>query len=278
MNHRAGAAFPVPFRGLSCRLQLKRRCDGDSVILEPGVGGEVGNIVAEVTVEAMGERSPRDLPPPVEIGGGEDFVFSLDPRCGTGPADRLPVPAEMPLPEGCGGMATAAEELGERRPLGVEDRLVKRLHDPVELPPVIAAVEEGVAARRADPRRAVGVGEPGPRARQAIEVRGRDFRIGVVGPEVAVAHVVGVEDDDVGGLGRRLGGGSDHGPDDEEHRPEQTHPGIDTGRGGNGDREIDHRSGSFSAGGMIATAWKVRAAIPLVPRRTRCGCHCRSTR
>ena len=263
---RAGAAFPVSLGGLSCRDEVSRRRDRDPIILEPSIGGEVRNVVAEVTIEAMSERAPRDLPPPVEIGGGKDFVFSLDPRRRTGPADRLPVPAEMPLPDSCGGVATAAEEFGECRPLGVEDRLVERLHDPVELPPVIAAMKEGIAARRADPRRTVGVGEPGSFAHQSIEVRGRDFRVGVVGPEVAVAHVVGIEDDDVGKRG--IGGRARCRPDDDRGDEEQQGAG----------RETVHGDGACAGGGRIGTAWKVRAAIPLLPRRTRSGCHCRSTR
>ena len=64
--------------------------------------------------------------------------------------------------------------------------------------------EEGVAAGGADAGGAVRVGEAEPRGSETVEVRGGDPGTGVVAAEVAVAEVVGVEDQHVGQPG---GGG-----------------------------------------------------------------------
>jgi hypothetical protein len=54
----------------------------------------------------------------------------------------------------------------------------------------------------------VGIGQPQALAGELVEVRGADSRVRVLDREIAVAHVIGVEEDDIGPAG---GGGSGRG-------------------------------------------------------------------
>ena len=75
---------------------------------------------------------------------------------------------------------------------------------------LIAARVEAGPHRTADCRRGVTVGQPDTVRRQLVDVRRRDDRRSV-GADIAVAQVVGEDDDDVGRRGRflhRVAGGS----------------------------------------------------------------------
>ena len=97
-----------------------------------------------------------------------------------------------------------AEDARQRRPARLDDqRGVAGQDAGARLAPRIFAGEHRVAGRRAGGGRRMRVGETDAFARQPIDVRRLDAR-GAVGGDVAVAEVVGVDQDDVRpGLGCR---------------------------------------------------------------------------
>ena len=76
----------------------------------------------------------------------------------------------------------------------------------------VSAGHQAVAARHAEADRGVGVGEADALVGQAVYVGRRAFRLRIEAPRVAVAHVVGEEEDDVGlACGGLCGGGPSRG-------------------------------------------------------------------
>ena len=132
------------------------------------------------------------------------------------PFDRvvLLARAEVPLPHQTGGVAGRAHHVADRRLASREPEfgvgvpfVVRGWVVLVAEPVLVAAGVETGPHRAADRRRGVAVGQPDAVRRQFVDVRGRDDRRSV-GPDVAVAEVVGEDDDHVGrrrGRGRVLG-------------------------------------------------------------------------
>ena len=96
-----------------------------------------------------------------------------------------------------GVVAVFFEHLWQSETLGFEHGTAERSDDAVEVAPVVATGQEGVAARRADAGGRVAVGEAESGGGEAVEVRGFVERVPVA-TEIRVAEVVGEEDDDVG--------------------------------------------------------------------------------
>ena len=68
------------------------------------------------------------------------------------------------------------------------------------LPESVLAGEHGITRRRASRRGRMGIGEAESFAGEAVDVRRADFG-GAVAADVAVAQIVGVNQDDVGTIG-----------------------------------------------------------------------------
>ena len=135
---------------------------------------------------------------------------------------------EMPLPHQTGDVAGLPHQVAERRlvlgqsQLGVGVPLVVRGRVVLVAEPVLVTAREDPGPHRtADRRRDVAVGQPDPVRRQLVDVRRRDDGRSV-GADVAVAEVVGEDDDHVGRRGHgvlsRLGfgaaAGNQNGQDD----------------------------------------------------------------
>ncbi len=79
-------------------------------------------------------------------------------------------------------------------------------------PSGVDAGQQPVAGRGAGPAGRMGVGEPQPFLGQLVDMRGADFRVWIVGAAIAIAQIVGQNQDDVG-RGDRI-----RGPDGQGHR------------------------------------------------------------
>ena len=210
-RHRSGPRLPIALRGLGRDFQRDAGVRDDAVVFKPSVGWEVRDIVAEVIVEAVRERSAGDGFGPVKILGRVDFVRTLFGGLWfrAGLQDVVPIPAQMPFADARRAVAPLLKNFGQGDLGGVEGRRAEGIHDAVKLAPVKPPGQERVAARGADARGTVRVGETHALAREAVEIWGGYLRPGILNTEVAVAHVVGVEDNDVGAFGRGCTGGCD---------------------------------------------------------------------
>ena len=68
----------------------------------------------------------------------------------------------------------------------------------MKLTPVVSAGQQGVSAGGANTRRTVSIGEANTLAGELVQIGGGDFGFRILTGQIAVAHVVGVDDDDVG--------------------------------------------------------------------------------
>ena len=115
---------------------------------------------------------------------------------------------EMPLPND-GGMITGLLEVRShgRALLLDQGGPISVLYPALEpAAPAVSARQDGIARRRANGGRGMGVGEGHPLLGQPVQVRSGDFRFRVEGLDVAIAHVVSQDKDDVGtviGMGRQ---------------------------------------------------------------------------
>ena len=161
----------------------------DGLVLDERKRRHVGQIDAEVVVEASGGRTAADR--------FREIPFErLLAVAHLGHAALLgagPLPAEMPLPDqGC-RVAVVAQDAGQRGAArGDQGRLVGGKH-PLLKPraPGVAACQQAVSRRRADCGRAVGIGEAHPFCHQLVQIGRRDLVIGIVGLNVADAEIVG---------------------------------------------------------------------------------------
>ena len=83
----------------------------------------------------------------------------------------------------------------------------------------------------AERARRVGVGETHALGGEAVDVRGRDLRLRVVGAQVAVAHVIDEDDDDVRGAGGQGRAGRGYRQQREQQVAESWQEGRDDLRG-----------------------------------------------
>ena len=179
------------------------------VVVEVAVRRPVGNIDAEVVVEAAGggaagdpagERVAPQIPLPVgRLRIGDRGCIIRARRQEVLGGRKVPTHAEMPLADGAAVVAVALQQLADRepppvdqrRPVGGDDALLQRR------PPVVAAGEHAVAGRRADRGAGVGVPAHHPLARQPIELRRSDPAARVEAGDIAIAHIVDQKVDDV---------------------------------------------------------------------------------
>jgi hypothetical protein len=118
------------------------------------------------------------------------------------PVDLAPAQAEMPFADDARRVARRLQHRGERRPAGLDDQVGVAGEDARALaPPGVFAGEERVARGRARRRRRVGVGEAQAPGGQGVD-RGRPDLGRAVAADVAVAEIVGVDEDDVRAAGR----------------------------------------------------------------------------
>ena len=152
-----------------------------AVVLDKGIGREVGHVVAVVIVEA------------VVRGAVLQRLRVVDIRPVRGPVHRRPVrrgeaDSQMPLPDQCGRVPRLAQHRGEG-PLTGQQRIGPRPDHPLleRAPPGAAARQEAVARRRGDRRRAVRIGEAHPLGGQPVEMGRADASLRIVDRQVAVA-------------------------------------------------------------------------------------------
>ena len=111
--------------------------------------------------------------------------------------------AQVPLAHAGGVVARAFDERGQRHAIWLDQR--RRIaveHARLEpRAPRVAPGQQAVARGRANGRRGVRVGESHALAGQAIDAWRRVFRLGVVAPRIAIAHVVSQDDNDIGPAG-----------------------------------------------------------------------------
>ena len=167
--------------------RVQRRRDGGVAAVEPGEDAVVHRRRdAPVVAEALVERHVFDGLRPVAVAFRPGEVH-----------------AEVPLADHRGRVAPFLQQRGDGHPavgdqagaLGAEDAALEFGA------PAVATGEQPVARWRADGVRAVAVGERQALARQAVDVRGLELRLRVETGGVAVALVVGVDEDDVGPVG-----------------------------------------------------------------------------
>ena len=132
--------------------------------------------------------------------------------------------AEMPLADQRGAIARLPEQRRQRgmarRQADIPGRRrIDRLLEPDRQPVLIAAGDQRRARRRADGRIGVGLGEPHPFQREAVDVRRRVVELAVA-THIRVAEIVRQDEDDVrlaglggdaarGRQGERAGGAGD---------------------------------------------------------------------
>ena len=118
------------------------------------------------------------------------------------PIDLAVAQAEVPLADDTRRVAGLLEHRRERGSPGRDDQGGVPRQDPRPfLAPGVLAREQGIPRRRARGRSGVTVGEPQSLLRQPVDVRRLDPRRPVAA-DVAIAEVVGINQDDVGSLGR----------------------------------------------------------------------------
>ena len=190
----------------------------DAVLLEPGEGREVGDIVAEVGVEAAVHGTSRDGPFVVDafVQGQARGVVAAGPELDVvrrrGAVVEGPVPAQVPLADAVGAVPLPPQQPGHGEAVGLDESALPLPEDaPLQArAPAVAPGEHGVAAGRAHAGGSVGVGEAHALGGEAVQVRRGDPRFGVVAARVPVAEVIGQDEDDVrlfqGGSCRGLAG------------------------------------------------------------------------
>ena len=118
------------------------------------------------------------------------------------PVDRAGPEPEVPLADDPRRVARPLQHRGQGLAPRLDDEGGIARQDARPLPsPGIFPREQGVSRRRAGRRRGVRVGEPQALPRQPVDVRRADPRRPVAA-DVAVAQVVGIDEDDI----RRIGG------------------------------------------------------------------------
>ena len=136
------------------------------------------------------------------------------------PVDRAGPQPEVPLADDPRRVARPLQHRGQGLAPRLDDEGGVAGEDARPLPsPGVFARQQGVAGRRAGRRRRVRVGEPQALPRQPVDVRRADPRRPVT-PDVAVAQVVGIDEDDV----RPLGGGRQARGQDRHEREDAARP------------------------------------------------------
>ena len=134
-----------------------------------------------------------------------------------------PAEPQVPLADPRGVIPRITEQRGDRRPVRLDQRVaVAPQHAPRQpRAPGVPPGEQAVAGRRAHRRRRMSVGQPQALPRQPIEMRCGDPPGRVERADIAVAEIVGQDQDDVGpGLGSAIGGpthGKQHGGKESAH-------------------------------------------------------------
>ena len=142
---------------------------------------------------------PKKRSKPTSSGPGRDSPLKSGPSSIVPARRARPSEAEMPLADASGDVARPLEQRGERQASLFDQQRVVGPDRAVARPgaPAIAASQQVVAAGRADRRRRVPLGESHPFPRQPVDVRRPDLRRAIAA-DIAVAEVVGENNDDVG--------------------------------------------------------------------------------
>ena len=174
------------------------RCGGvvilDTAVLNENAGHAVGcggHDVGIVKTDVFGGQVERTVPVLLPADGAK---------------------AEVPLADGGGGVALVSEHVGEGVLVGVDEQVgVAVGYVGLGTAETVFARQEGVARRGGRRGDGVGVGEADTAAGDAVDARRRDA-FGAITGEVAVAEVVGHEQDDVRafGCGLSVSTGSRH--------------------------------------------------------------------
>ena len=140
VDHRAWTKLPVAlFDGLEqLRVHDPVRRRGDAVVLDPAVGWEVDNGIAEVVIETVRQWSVGYRLRPIERFRPPEFSSSLAGLLGVRFANGRPVPAEVPLADGRGGVALFSEHFRHSQTLGVKSGCPERIYDAMEFTPMVA--------------------------------------------------------------------------------------------------------------------------------------------
>ena len=125
----------------------------------------------------------------------------------------------MPFAHAGSAVAVLLKHFRQGQLRRIERGRVEGVHDAVKLPPVKPPGEQRIAARRAYAGGTVRIREAHALRGKAVEVRRGNLRRRIVRAEVSVAHVVGVEDDDVGTCG--VGSQSPAAERGEQEEPEE---------------------------------------------------------
>ena len=140
-------------------------------------------------------------------------------------------PAQLPLADGAGRVAGGAHDLGQGRLVRVQAVVPARRVEFVALPLRVASRHQAGTGRAADGRGDVAGLEPDAAAGEFVDVRGVDD-LAAVDADVAVAEVVGQDEDDVGRaaclFGGRVGGAAECRDEDgreDEEAAERSRPG-----------------------------------------------------
>ena len=201
----------------------------DGVVAEvggdgPGAPELQAGAVGDGAVGGRGHASVHEVDVGRHVQGGTDAVEAVEAvvqgaACeGTGVVHvhlvggaAGPIEPKVPLADHGGGVAGVMEEAGQGDAAGLDQRGVVAVED-IGLEtasPCVAAGEEGVAAGRAHAGGRVGVREHASLACEAVDGRRAPLAAGVQGGDVADAHVVREDEEDVGGRGGSEGEGGD---------------------------------------------------------------------
>ena len=165
-------------------------------------------------IEADAQGSVPDEATPVDVGRIVPAIRrGMRESCPLS-VDRGQVHAEVPLSDACGLVSVSLQQRRHGQALRLDEMAAVSPQHPRRdpRPPAVATGEDAVAGRRAERRRRVGIAEVHALASDAVDVRGRNLRIGVEIRQIPVSHVVGEHEHDVGSVGARRPRAAPSGP------------------------------------------------------------------
>ena len=184
--------------GFGIQLAVRVGRAGSAVIHGLLVGDGYGIVRVQTDDAAVLQEDARHT---VVGGGQEEGVVEADiPGPGLHhaiPVDGAGTESKVPLADHARAVSCLLEEVAQGKLFRVDGHVcVARQDARALLAKGHLAGQQGVAGRRARRRRAVGVGEAKPLRSHTVEI-GRGDQFGPVGADVAVAHVVAVDENHV---------------------------------------------------------------------------------
>ena len=188
------------------------------IVFYKTVRREVGHVRAEVMVKPIAQRPAPDRPGEIDPAA---VFLTLAPRqqnvffmiADVGAVLEGPIHAQVPLADACSGVAVLLEHPRDREPVFFDQWQIPIPYNTGRhtAAPAVAPGQQPVAGGRADRRGGVRIGERHALHGKPVDVGRGDLRVGIEALWIAVAHIVGEKNDDVGLLGGGLGGGSGEG-------------------------------------------------------------------